>query len=86
MPRKSIRGLGADIYSPTTDEHQPTSTPVHQPTSEAAQAKATFYLTPQTLNDLDRAWIARRSRDRRVSKSALVEQALRQFLAKADAA
>jgi hypothetical protein len=86
MTRKSLRGRGADLYSPPTNDHQPASAPAHQPASEAVQAKATFYLTPQTLDELDRAWIAHRGRDRRVSKSALVERALREFLAKADAA
>jgi hypothetical protein len=88
MARKSIRGLGANLYAPPTDnnEHQHTSGPPHQPTSDDSQAKATFYLSPETLDDLDRAWLTRRRSDRRISKSSLVEQALREFLAKAAAA
>lgn len=88
MARKSLRGLGANLYAPSSDhdEHQHASTPAHQHGDESGQAKATFYLSPQTLNDLDRAWITHRSRDRRVSKSSLVEQALREFLTKATAA
>jgi hypothetical protein len=89
MPRKSIRGLGANLYAPADgpSEDQHDSTPAHQHDGDAApQAKATFYLSPQTLDELDRAWITQRGRDRRVSKSSLVEQALRDYLAKATAA
>jgi len=88
MSRKSLRGLGASLYAPSTgtsnDQHA--STPAHQRDgTNGAQAKATFYLSPQTLDALDRAWLTYRGRDRRVSKSSLVEQALRDFLAKAAA-
>jgi hypothetical protein len=89
MSRKSLRGLGADLYAPgSEDQRQPTSTPAHQHDGDAAaaQAKATFYLSPETLNDLDRAWLAQRGRDRRVSKSSIVERALREFLSRAAAA
>jgi hypothetical protein len=89
MPRKSIRGLGANLYAPPAgpSNDQPTSAPANQYASdEAPQGKATFYLSPQTLDELDRAWLTRRGRDRRVSKSSLVEQALRDYLAKASAA
>lgn len=87
MSRKSLRGLGADLYAPGAEEHQPTSTPAHQHTSaDPPQGKATFYLSPETINDLDRAWLAQRERDRRASKSAIVERALREFLARAAAA
>lgn len=89
MARKSLRGLGANLYAPPTgpSDDQPTSTPAHQHDgADTAQAKATFYLSPKTLDALDRAWLTHRGRDRRVSKSSLVEQALRDFLAKAAAA
>jgi hypothetical protein len=87
MARRSIRGLGADLYSPPSDEHQHTSLPAHQPTSaDASLTKATFYLSPEILHDLDRAWLEHRGRERRrVSKSSLVEIALREFLTKPDA-
>lgn len=88
MARKSIRGLGADLYAPatTTLEHPHAGTPAHQHNGDDAQTKATFYLSPTTLNDLDRAWLDRRRGDRRVSKSSIVEQALREFLTKTAAA
>jgi hypothetical protein len=87
MARKSLRGLGAELYSPASDEpHQHTSLPVRQHTSpDESLTKATFYLSPEVLHDLDRAWIEHRGRERRrVSKSALVERALREFLTKPD--
>ena len=91
MARRSVRGLGADLYSPSQSptEHQHAGTPAHQPTGahDAPLTKATFYLSPAILHELDRAWVDHRGRERRrISKSALVEQALRAFLSKADAA
>jgi metal-responsive CopG/Arc/MetJ family transcriptional regulator len=43
--------------------------------------KATFYLPTVMLERLDKAWISRRNRDRRVKKSDLVREALDMYLA-----
>lgn len=51
------------------------------PEKEKAKAKATYYLSPETVEDLEEAWISLRrmaSKDQkaRISKSAIVEMAI----------
>jgi hypothetical protein len=41
---------------------------------------ATFYLPPALVDQLDRAWLERRLKDRKVQKSHLVEEALAAYL------
>ena len=58
--------------------------PSRQHDSETSQdpkyPKATFYLPATMLERLDKAWLARRNRDRRVKKSDLVREALETYL------
>jgi hypothetical protein len=42
--------------------------------------KATFYLPNALLERLDKLWISRRNRDRRVKKSDLVREALETYI------
>ena len=51
----------------------------HNPASK--YPKATFYLPIEMLERLDKVWIARRNRDRRIKKSDLVREALDIYLA-----
>jgi hypothetical protein len=46
--------------------------------------KATFYLPIHMLERLDKLWIARRNKDRRIKKSDLVREALENYLAEHD--
>lgn len=83
MKRPSIKGLGAKLFE--TDAAS-TSSQQHNGTTARQQEtpkypKATFYLPASMLERLDKAWIARRNRDRRVKKSDLVREALDTYLA-----
>ena len=89
MKRPTLKGMGAKLFE-TGQEGDVTPSrphdvmPSHQRDSETSQdpkyPKATFYLPVAMLERLDKAWIARRNRDRRVKKSDLVREALETYL------
>ena len=75
--RASVKGKGADIFLPGQGEQAGEPRPV--PTR--AHKKATFYLPPDLLDQLDDAWLDLRRLNRDVKKSDLVRTALRAALA-----
>lgn len=87
MKRPSIKGMGVKLFetdaATTSQLHD--GMPSRQHDGETSQdpkyPKATFYLPATMLERLDKAWIARRNRDRRVKKSDLVREALDMYLA-----
>ncbi len=68
--RASVKGKGADIFLSTQ------APPPDKPRKEAPHKKATFYLPPELLNQLDDAWLDIRRLARSVKKSDLVRTAL----------
>jgi hypothetical protein len=89
MKRPTLKGMGAKLFESGQDAGIPSQrhdgTMSHQQNGEDSQnpkyPKATFYLPTDMLERLDKAWIARRNRDRRVKKSDLVREALETYLA-----
>ena len=75
--RPSLRGQGADVFlaEPQASAPQETAPP---PTEK--RVMVTFYLPPALVDQLDRAWLARRLTDRKVQKSHLVAEALEAYL------
>lgn len=48
-----------------------------EPSTPAPTAKrimATFYLSPEAVDKLDRVWLARRMKDRKAQKSQIIEE------------
>jgi hypothetical protein len=70
--RPSLRGQGADVFLA-----EPQASP---PPPADKRVMATFYLSPALVDQLDRAWLARRMTDRKVQKSHLVAEALEAYL------
>jgi hypothetical protein len=90
MRRPTIKGMGAKLFETEPGNASTTSRPhdgtlSHQQNGEGPQnpkyPKATFYLPVEMLERLDKVWIARRNRDRRIKKSDLVREALDIYLA-----
>ena len=81
MKRPTLKGMGAKLFETAQGGN---SLPSHQQNGDESQnpkyPKATFYLPLEMLERLDKAWIARRNRDRRVKKSDLVREALESYL------
>ena len=70
--RKSIRGQGADVF--LADEPEaPQKVPAHKRTM------VTFYLPPELVETLDRVWLERRMKDKKVQKSHIVAEALETY-------
>ena len=90
MKRPTIKGMGAKLFETepgntiTTSQHHD-GVMARQQNGEGLQnpkyPKATFYLPVEMLERLDKVWIARRNRDRRIKKSDLVREALDIYLA-----
>ena len=92
MRRPTLKGMGAKLFE-TEPEHTSTTSHPHdgmlarqqngeEPHNPASKyPKATFYLPVEMLERLDKVWIARRNRDRRIKKSDLVREALDLYLA-----
>ena len=92
MKRPSLKGMGAKLFD---SDSQSTTAPaevqndmparhhtiVESRSLEDKYPKATFYLPLNMLERLDKLWIARRSKDRRIKKSDLVREALENYLA-----
>jgi hypothetical protein len=75
--RPSIRGQGADVF---LTAREPSAAPQVAPPPAEKRVMATFYLPPALVDQLDRAWLERRLKDRKVQKSHLVEEALAAYL------
>src|SRR5262249_36748461 len=92
MRRPTIKGMGVKLFETDPGNASTTSRPhdgmqARQQNGEESQnaasryPKATFYLPVDMLERLDKVWIARRNRDRRIKKSDLVREALDIYLA-----
>ena len=75
--RPSLRGQGADVFLAEPQASAPQESP---PPPADKRVMATFYLSPALVDQLDRAWLARRLTDRKVQKSHLVAEALEAYL------
>ena len=71
--RKSIRGQGADVFLTNAPD-----TP--QKGQERKRTMVTFYLPPALVETLDRVWLERRMKDKKVQKSHIVAEALETYL------
>lgn len=90
MKRPAIKGRGAEIFlasTPEKEENQPTTTPDNHttviPDESEELVKATFYLAPEVVEDLDDFWFHLRKKTRRrarISKSQIVSHALGQTI------
>ena len=72
--RSSVKGKGADIYLGDDNQAQQASHPTKS--TDGPRRKATFYIPPSLLDQLDDAWLDMRRIDRRVKKSRIVGSAL----------
>jgi hypothetical protein len=88
--RPQIKGNGSDgvlgpppaaqrLPAPQTPQH---TDPQDGQTRERGEKRVmvTMYLPPALVDKLDRAWVARRLRDRKVQKSHIVTEALEAYL------
>lgn len=78
--RPSIKGLGANIFFSQPEESQAPVPEQRQDRGAEKRKLASFWLTPQLIEKLDDAWLARRKTDRTIQKSFIVEEALRAYL------
>ena len=71
--RPTLKGKGADIFFSDQPKH---------PKKEivTGKEKATFYLPPRLLANLDDAWFKLRKNNRKTKKSDIVKIALEKFL------
>ena len=77
--RSSVKGKGADIY--LGDDNQAEQTLRSTKAINDVRRKATFYIPPALLDQLDDAWLDLRRLDRSVKKSSLVTAAIEAALA-----
>ena len=78
MPkRKSMRGMGADAFFSAAAEQSATLTSGLEDGLPPGQlVKATFYLTPEHILQLERIRLARMEKGQKADKSALVREAI----------
>ena len=77
--RSSIKGKGADIYLGGDSQAEQ---PAHfTKATSGVHRKATFYIPPSLLDQLDDAWLDMRRIDRGIKKSNMVSAALEAALA-----
>ena len=84
MRKPSLKGKGKEIFFPEESPRQRDSaTPRHR-AGETSQrrVKTTFWLTEELVQRLERAWLERRARDPKATKSQIAEEALRKLLRK----
>lgn len=72
--RPQIRGQGADVFLAPTPSSDPAVTAA--PSEGEKRVMVTVYLPPALVEQLDRAWVERRMKDRKVQKSHIVAEAL----------
>jgi len=75
--RPQIRGQGADVFLAQTTLSD-TAAPAAPPEAEK-RVMVTVYLPPALVERLDRAWLDRRMKDRKVQKSHIVAEALETY-------
>jgi hypothetical protein len=86
--RPQIKGKGADVFFqeeegaivPEQSFHTPAPPEARQQRTPEKREMVTFYLPPALVDKLDRAWIERRLKDRKVQKSHIVTEALETYL------
>ena len=92
--RPSIKGRGADVFLAQEDQPQEEGQRAsRRPAAKDAsptdgrrkgttekRLMATFYLPPTLVDKLDRVWVERRRKDRKVQKSHIVAEALEAHL------
>ena len=75
MKRPTAKGKGADIF---LGEEEAATAETAQET--VAKEKASFYFTLELLDELDRTWMQLRMKNRKLTKSELVQAALEEML------
>ncbi|MCP4936212.1 MAG: hypothetical protein GY927_18920 [bacterium] len=82
--RTSITGKGADVFfldkeeaRKQSEEQDMTVTPVR-----IKPVKVTIYLPPDLASQLDQAWLRRKLKSKKETKSHIVSEALKPFLKK----
>lgn len=75
MKRPTAKGKGADIF---LGEEEAATAETAQDT--VAKEKASFYFTLELLEELDQTWMQLRMRNRKLTKSELVQAALEEML------
>ncbi len=75
MKRPTAKGKGADIF---LGEEEAATAETAQDT--VAKEKASFYFTLELLEELDQIWMQLRMRNRKLTKSELVQAALEEML------
>jgi hypothetical protein len=86
--RPQIKGKGADVFFQEEEgataleqaPHTPEAQEARQQRTPEKREMVTFYLPPALVDKLDRAWIERRLKDRKVQKSHIVTEALEAYL------
>lgn len=75
MRRPTAKGKGADIF---LGEEEGAIREIGQETTE--KEKASFYFTLEFLEELDQTWMQLRMKNRKLTKSELVQTALEEML------
>ncbi len=75
MKRPTAKGKGADIF---LGEEEAATAETAQET--VAKEKASFYFTLELLDELDQTWMQLRMKNRKLTKSELVQAALEEML------
>jgi len=83
--RPRVKGRGVDIFFEERDDiskkKKGTNKQAYQRASEPKKAKkATFYLPEDIVDEIEKVWLRRRHKDKKVTKSELVRIALEQAL------
>lgn len=75
MRRPTAKGKGADIFLGEEEAA------MHEPADETTgKEKASFYFTSEFLDELDQAWMQLRMKNRKLTKSELVQAALEEMI------
>ena len=77
--RPQIKGKGADVFF-TESEPQEEEEKLQEKVKAEKRVMVTFYLPSSLVDKLDKVWIERRLKDRKVQKSHLVADALQAYL------
>lgn len=75
MKRPTAKGKGADIFLGDEEAAQTEISP-----DSAEKEKASFYFTIDLLDALDQTWMQLRMKNRKLTKSELVQKALEEMI------
>jgi len=89
MDRKKTPDIMGELLTGKPEEHKTITPQEHNTITEERKSygvmvKATFYLDKGVLDQLERRWIEERTKGRKLSKSKMVDLALRDYLSESE--